>query len=210
MSNETWKPEVFERLFQNNPDPWGFEKSPYEQRKLARVLECLPAFPVSFAVELGCAIGVGTLALSKHCPRILAVDASESALVIARQRCRAEKYVRFLAAFLPADYPVAEAAGCDLVLISELLYFLSPKDIRRLADMVMESLKSEGHILIVNWTGQTDTPCTGDEAAEHFIRACREKHWIPELSEQGKGYRIDRLSRSGTSSVNAVLAGEGA
>ncbi|GBR28857.1 MULTISPECIES: class I SAM-dependent DNA methyltransferase [Gluconobacter] len=210
MSNETWKPEVFERLFHNNPDPWGFESRPYERQKLSRVLECLPAAPIFFAVELGCAIGVGTLALAQRCGRVLAFDASENALAIAGRRCEGQAHVSFLKAFLPADYPVAEAAGCDLVLISELLYFLSPKDIRRLADMVMESLKSEGHILIVNWTGQTDTPCTGYEAAEHFIRACREKHWIPELSEQGKGYRIDRLSRSGTSSVNTVSSGEGA
>lgn len=50
----------------------------------------------------------------------------------------------------------------------------------------MESLKSNGHILIVNWTGQTDTPCTGSEAAEYFIRACHERHWVPDLSEQGR------------------------
>ncbi|WP_215750403.1 MULTISPECIES: class I SAM-dependent methyltransferase [unclassified Gluconobacter] len=195
MSNETWKPEVFDKLFQSNPDPWDFENSPYEHKKLARVLDCLPASPISFAVELGCAIGVSTLALSKHCKRILAVDASENALAIAKQRLGKQEDVCFLKAFLPTGYPIAEASGCDLLLISEVLYFLTASDIQRLAAMATKSLTPEGHILIVNWTGQTDTPCTGDEAAEGFIQACRERHWHPDLSERGEGYRIDRLSQ---------------
>ncbi|MBS1103491.1 methyltransferase domain-containing protein [Gluconobacter sp. Dm-62] len=208
MIGGTWKPDVFERLFQDNPDPWDFEKSPYEQKKLARVLACLPVAPVSFLVELGCAIGVSTLALSEHCECLLAVDASENALVIARRRCQGRKHISFLKAFLPTYYPVAEASGCDLVVISELLYFLTPADITLLADMVMKSLKPDGHILLVNWTGQTDTPCTGDDAAECFIRACRERRWIPDLSERGEGYRIDRLSSSENFQENSVSSCE--
>lgn len=208
MSAETWKPEVFERLFQDNPDPWDFESSPYERQKLSRVLECLPAAPISFAVELGCAIGVSTLALAQHCGRILAIDASENALAIAGRRCERQAHVSFLKAFLPSDYPAAEASGCDLVLISELLYFLTPQDIRSLAAVVMESLQSNGHILIVNWTGQTDTPCSGSEAAEYFIGACHERHWVPDLSEQGVGYRIDRLSLTGNSLVSDASSDE--
>lgn len=195
MSNDSWKPEVFESLFEDNPDPWDFENSLYEQQKLEKVLECLPAPPVSFALELGCAIGVSTLALSNHCERLLAVDVSQKALTLAKNRCRMQKHVSFLKAFLPEDYPSAEAPGCDLIIISEILYFLAPADIRRLAGMVTESLVSTGYILIVNWTGQTDTPCTGDEAAECFIRNCHERGWRPDLSERGEGYRIERLSR---------------
>lgn len=209
MSSKTWKPEVFERLFQGGSDPWGLESSPYEQQKLARVLECLPDCPVSFAVELGCAIGVGTLALAQRCGRVLAVDASENALSIARQRCGAQDHVIFLRAFLPVDYPVAEASGCDLVLISEVLYFLTAEDIQRLAVMVLESLVPAGHILLVNWTGETDTPCTGDEAAEHFMQICREAGWQADLSERGERYRIDRLCRSATLRESGISADGG-
>ncbi|MFT8719937.1 class I SAM-dependent DNA methyltransferase [Acetobacter sp.] len=194
MSNDSWKPEVFESLFEDNPDPWDFENSLYERQKLEKVLECLSASPVSFALELGCAIGVSTLALSRRCERLLAVDVSQKALALAKHRCRMQKHVSFLKAFLPADYPTTEASGCDLVIISEILYFLAQEDIRRLVGMVTENLVSTGHILIVNWTGQTDTPCTGDEAAECFIRNCHERRWWPDLAERGEGYRIERLS----------------
>ena len=193
MSNETWKPDVFENLFQNSPDPWNFESSSYEQQKLIRVLQCLPARPISFAVELGCAIGVGTLALAQYCQRIVGIDTSETALAIAKTRCAQQKHISFIKAFLPEAYPDLEVSGCDLVLVSEVLYFLSPVDIQRLAAHVTKSLESEGSILIVNWTGSTDTPCTGDEAAECFIQACQERHWYLEHNECGEGYRIDRL-----------------
>lgn len=123
MSNETWKPDIFEDIFQRNADPWDFENSLYEQQKLEKVLQCLPASPISFAVELGCAIGVSTLALAKHCKRIVGIDASETALAIAQQRCVQQKHISFIKAFLPQAYPALEVCGCDLVLISEVLYF---------------------------------------------------------------------------------------
>ncbi|MBS1022236.1 methyltransferase domain-containing protein [Gluconobacter cerinus] len=198
MSKETWTADVFENLFQQDPDPWDFESSPYEHKKLQRVLQCLPCSPIAFAVELGCAIGVGTLALTQRCQRILAVDASETALTKARQRCQEYALVSFIKAFLPSAYPVVDAAGCDLVLISEILYFLSETDIQELAFQTTTSLKTTGHILIVNWTGETDTPCTGDEAANCFIQECLAHGWVPDLDERGEGYRIDRSSRLGT------------
>ncbi|AOW46373.1 methyltransferase type 12 [Acetobacter ascendens] len=194
MNNETWKPDVFESLFQKSPDPWNFENSLYEQQKLTRILQCLPTGSVSFAVELGCAIGVSTLALAKHCKRIVGIDASEIALSRAKRRCVQQKHISFIKAFLPQAYPTLEVSGCDLVLISEILYFLSLEDIRNLAVNVINSLKPEGSILIVNWIGPTDTPCTGDEAAECFIQVCREQSWLPNHSERAEGYRIDRLS----------------
>lgn len=194
MTKETWKPDVFEALFQKSDDPWDFETSLYEQKKLAKVLECIPTRPVSFALELGCAIGVSTLALAQYCKRIVSVDASETALEKAKKRCEELGHVTFIKAFLPQDYPVSAASGCDLVVISEVLYFLSVRDIQRLAGMVTQSLTPTGSILIVNWTGSTDTPCTGNEASKCFIEACRALHWEPDLSVREDSYRIDRLS----------------
>lgn len=208
MTKETWKPDVFETLFQKSDDPWGFETSLYEQKKLAKVLECIPTRPVSFALELGCAIGVSTLALAQYCKRIVSVDASETALEKAKKRCEGLGHVTFTKAFLPQDYPVLAASGYDLVVISEILYFLSVRDIQRLAGMVTQSLMSTGSILIVNWTGPTDTPCTGNEASECFIEACRALHWEPDLSVRGGSYRIDRLSGALNSQNSGRASGE--
>lgn len=76
--------------------------------------------------------------------------------------------------------------GVTWFLFQKFFIFFSPADIQCLADSVTKSLKPEGNILIVNWTGPTDTPCTGDEAAEYFIRACLTQHWRPDYSERGK------------------------
>ncbi|NHN87142.1 class I SAM-dependent DNA methyltransferase [Acetobacter conturbans] len=195
MSGKTWTPEVFETLFQTTADPWNFEDSPYEHQKRARLLACMPPHPIRFAVELGCAIGVTTQALSPLCTRLLAVDASPTALTMAGRRCADLPNITFVEAFLPEHYPTSTATGCDLMIISELLYFLAPHDIRCLAHKAMQSLPPNGTILLVNWTGPTDTPCTGEQAANLFSQNCRENHWKVDHTEQSASYRIDRLIR---------------
>lgn len=193
MTTESWTPDIFEALFRADADPWQFESSAYERDKLARLLDCLPQERFRFALELGCAVGVGTRIFATRCSRVLAVDASATALTLARKRCEGVGDIRFVEAFLPGAYPSALATGCDLVILSEILYFLNRNDIRRLAASVIGSLAPDGTLLLVNWTGETDTPCTGDEAADCFIEACRDGHWLPDHREQTESYRIDRL-----------------
>lgn len=193
MSKKTWSPDIFDSLFQKNPDPWDFEKSPYEQEKLARLLSCLPQEPISFAVELGCAVGVGTKALAARCAHVLAVDASSTALALARERCSHLKNVSFMAAFLPEGYPKSAVLGCDVIVISEVLYFMAQNDIKKLVEYIMETLSPSATVVLVNWTGETDTPCTGDDAADCFIQACHPYQWLPVHAERGETYRLDCL-----------------
>ncbi|NHN90977.1 methyltransferase domain-containing protein [Acetobacter sicerae] len=199
MTKETWQPDIFEALFRTNPDPWNFETTPYERRKLDHLLSCIPEDRICFAVELGCAIGVGTRRLSERCDRVLAVDASATALDLARKRCAGTGNVNFIRAFLPDGYPASQAAGCDLMIVSELLYFLGKDDIRRLAACATDSLAKDGVLLLVNWTGQTDTPCTGDEAADCFIQSCHEHSWEVDHRERSGTYRLERLRYTGAS-----------
>lgn len=193
MKGESWTPDTFEALFRASPDPWRFETSPYEHEKLAHLLACIPHARPRFAVEVGCATGVGTRMLAARCGRVLAIDASATALAMARRRCGDMGHVSFVESFVPGGYPASRAAGCDLIVLSELLYFLGRDDIQRLAACVTDSVTVDGALVLANWTGPTDTPCTGDEAAGHFIAACRERLWVPDLSERTATYRIDRL-----------------
>lgn len=197
MTKETWTPDVFESIFRMDADPWDFETSPYERQKLAHLLSCIPPTCSRFAVELGCATGIGTRKLGMRSDRVLAVDASETALALAGTRCADMGHVRFVRAFLPRDYPAAEALGCDLVILSEILYFLDSDDIRRLARRVMRSATKDAALLLVHWTGYTDTPCTGEEASEYFMTACRAQQWFSDYTDRAPSYRIDRLRYSG-------------
>jgi len=196
MSGESWKADVFDRLYADNPDPWGFESSPYEQAKYADTLAQLDGRRFGEALELGCSIGVMSQALAACCDRLLSLDLAEAALARARQRCAGLDRVSFRRATLPQDWP----DGCfDLVLVSEMLYFLAPADIVRLAERCIDAAEPDCTILLVNWTGPTDTPTTGDEAAELFC-SCFPEAFTRDATLHRDRYRLDRLHRSGSRS----------
>jgi 2-polyprenyl-3-methyl-5-hydroxy-6-metoxy-1,4-benzoquinol methylase len=194
---------VFDALYARDSDPWNFETSPYEQAKYQATLAALPARNYGAALEVGCSIGVLSRLLAQRCAALTAIDFAEQALVAARLRFRDLPQVRFLRAAVPAEWP---AGRFDLIVLSEVLYFLSAVDIRRTARCVSASIDDGGVVLLVNYLGHTDTACDGDTAAELFIRAahaarssaatsrrplaplrqCREPH-----------YRLDLLARSG-------------
>ena len=188
-TQESWGPEIFDRLYAEHPDPWRFESSAYEQAKYADTLAQLPPGRSGDALELGCSIGVLTEQLAARCDRLLGLDGSGAALARARLRCAGLGHVRFQRAVLPRDWP---SGAFDLILISELLYFLAPGDIAILASRSVHASRPGCTILLVNWTGPTDTPTTGDQAAELFRSAC---DFIADAPLRRHGYRLDRLRR---------------
>ena len=193
MSDASWTAEVFERIYAERADPWEFESSPYERAKYADTLAALEGRRYRSGLELGCSIGVMTEALAARCDALLAVDISATALARARTRCAALPGVRFVQAALPDGLPALDAGSCDLAVLSELLYFLSPPDIDRLMCGVLTACAPDAVILLVNWTGNTDTPCTGDEAAERARACCAGAGRGLSEPLRREGYRVDRI-----------------
>ena len=190
----SWDAGVFDRLYARDPDPWRFETSPYEQGKYADTLEQLGDRRFRDALELGCSIGVLSRRLAARCDRLLSLDIAEAALERARLHCAGLDQVRFSRATLPQDWP---EGAFDLVVISEMLYFLAPDDIARLAKRCAAAALPECTILVVNWTGPTDTPTTGNEAAELFRSgiAIAAAGFTANAALHRDGYRLDLLHR---------------
>ena len=193
MTGESWPAEVFERIHAASDDPWDFETSPYERAKYADTLAALDGRCFRNGLELGCSIGVMTQFLAARCDNLLSVDISGIALARARARCASLPGVRFVQAALPDGLPALDPGSCDLLVLSELLYFLSPHDIDRLMSGVLAAGAPDGVILLVNWTGHTDTPCTGDEAAERARACCEGTGRRMSQPLRRDGYRIDRI-----------------
>ena len=119
-------PEEFEKLYAANSDPWNYTSSDYERQKHASTLNSLSRHRYSSALEIGCSIGVMTKLLAERCDRLLSVDVVERALQQARQRCAAETHVEFVQMRVPEDWP---QGSFDLIVISEILYYLSAAEV---------------------------------------------------------------------------------
>lgn len=190
-------PDHFDRLYQSNPDPWGFQTDPYEQAKYRRSVDILQDRPGSHAerrfaagLEVGCSIGVLTCMLAPLCKTLLGLDVVEQALEEARRRCAEQPWVSFRRMQIPGDWPDRRF---DLIVLSEVLYFLSLDDIRRCAERVRHSLLPDARVLLVNWLGRSDDPCTGDEAAERLIAATAETLTVVHQQREAR-YRLDLLT----------------
>jgi 2-polyprenyl-3-methyl-5-hydroxy-6-metoxy-1,4-benzoquinol methylase len=179
----------FERLYQSNRDPWGFETSAYEQTKYRHTVRALGDRHFSSGLEVGCSIGILTRMLASRCDTLLGIDIVEDPLEAARLRCADQPHVRFQRMQVPAEWP---ACRFDLMVFSEVLYFLAPADIERCATRVRASLLPVAMVVLVNWLGQTDDPTPGNEAAERFIAATAGRLAVGR-QERRKGYRLDVL-----------------
>jgi hypothetical protein len=188
----TLKPEYFDALYAADPDPWHFAASPYERDKYALTLAAMPKPHYRSALEVGCSIGVLTQALGSRCDALLAIDAAATPLIEARRRCAGLPGVRFEQMFVPEQWP---DGAFELILLSEIVYYLSREDVGRLAARVTGSLAKAGSLILVHWTGPTDYPLSGDEAAALFIK-CVGSSCVVERAERYPQFRLDVLSRA--------------
>ncbi|AWN46761.1 methyltransferase type 12 [Methylobacterium terrae] len=182
-------PGYFDERYAADPDPWNFADSPYERSKYAATLAALPRAHYASALEVGCSIGVLTAALAERCDALLALDVAEAALDQARARCRDRPGVRLLRAQVPGEWP---EGTFDLILLSEVVYYLDTGDVAALADRVRASLAPGGDVVLVHWTGETHYPLTGDEAADLFISGTRDRLAVDRQVRTGQ-YRLDVL-----------------
>ncbi len=180
-------PGYFDALYARDPDPWRFATSAYERAKYAATLAALPLPHVPAALEVGCSIGVLTRQLAERCTTLLAVDVAEAALAEARQRCAGLPQVTIRRMCIPQEWP---EGWFDLILFSEVLYYLSPEDVAATSRHVCRALRPGGTVLLVHYILPTDYPCTGDAASQIFITSTG---LPPILQRREAHYRLDLL-----------------
>ncbi len=190
MKDTSVPPEYFDQIYAADADPWGYMTSAYERRKYAATLAALPRARFGRAFEPGCSIGVLTRMLARRCSRLEAADISETSLHRAREWCRGKRNIRFHRMVIPARWP---GGTFDLIVLSEVLYYLSLRDIRETARRTSRSLRAGGMVIIVHWLGATGTVRGGDQAARQFISQSRR---LMVIAQRRNGqYRLDVLRR---------------
>lgn len=136
-----------DRLHAERAEPWGADDRWYEQRKRALLLAMLPQERLGRVLEVGCSTGVTTAALAARADEVVAIDASAAALERAAART-AGLPVRLLHGRAPDAWPEGRF---DLVVLSEVGYFLSPAALDALVDRVRDSLADDGAVLLCHW-----------------------------------------------------------
>lgn len=169
------------RIYAQSEDPWDHRTSAYEAGKYEATLRHAGPGPFACALEIGCGIGELSRRLAPRCASLLAMDVIPEAVARARATLAACPQARVVLGAAPRDLP---EAPFDLVLLSEVLYFLTPDEIADLGAWLARN--ATGPIVAVNWTGPTDEPLTGEAAAALLAQT------LPlSGSHVHEGFRID-------------------
>jgi LmbE family N-acetylglucosaminyl deacetylase len=140
-------------LHRSDPDPWGVDDRWYESRKRDLTLAVLPRPSYARGLEIGCSTGALAERLADRCLDLLAVDNSPAALEAARRRLADRDHVRVDLVQVPDEWP---PGVFDLVVVSEVAYFRSPRELRSLVERVQASLASDGVVVLCHWRHRVD------------------------------------------------------
>jgi LmbE family N-acetylglucosaminyl deacetylase/SAM-dependent methyltransferase len=130
-------------------DPWHLDDFVYERRRLELVLACLGRERYQRILEIGCATGQLAEQLTDRADTVVAIDASERALAVARSRTQA---VRWICGAAPADLP---DETFDAIILSEVGYFMDGPDLIATLRTVRRHLSARGEIVLAHWRGPT-------------------------------------------------------
>lgn len=159
----------FDTLYRASPDPWGTTSRWYERRKRSLLLATLPRERYGSVFEAGCGTGHISVALSQRCDTLLASDGSALALAIASRALADRPNATVALQCLPQDWP---SDTFDLIVLSEVLYFVDDAGCRALADSARRGAGASGTIVACNWRGPIEGwGHRGDEVHRRFDEA---------------------------------------
>jgi SAM-dependent methyltransferase len=157
----------FVELDDGADNPWAVATKWYERRKRATLLAALPRERYGTALEPACGTGVLTRELAGRCARVLASDPVPAAVRRCREHTADTANVEVTAGALP-DLPTAPA---DLVVFSEILYYLGDDDLAASVDAAVDRLRPGGHLVAVHWLPWAAEAPRNGMAAHRYLLA---------------------------------------
>ena len=138
---------VFDRIHRRR-DPWSFEGSPYERRRMAAALAAAGPGPFRRCLEVGCSEGVftGMLGQDERIGEVTALDISPRAVQAARERCEGMARVQVTC----GDAGSSDLGEpFDLIFCMEILYYMGAAR-QRVASRLARALAEGGRIVLVH------------------------------------------------------------
>jgi protein-L-isoaspartate O-methyltransferase len=179
--------EFFDEKYRSSSDPWAFGTNDYERSRYSSIVSAIGYRRYLRAFEPGCSIGVLTAGLASICDEVIATDISPVAVGYARVRCADFENVTISCETLPGGLP---SGPLDLVVLSEVGYYLREDVLRSLARELTELLSLKGVLLAAHWLGRSeDHILSGDEV--HSVLRGTEGLAL-DYEERHTGFRLDR------------------
>jgi SAM-dependent methyltransferase len=191
--------EYFEQMYETSPDPWGTAHSWYEQRRQSMILAALPYQNYQHAFEPGCSVGVLTERLTYRCHLVTATDIAAVALERASRRLRAggrREQVTLTRHSIDEPWP---KGPFDLVVLSEVCYYLQPDVLRAVLDRECPRLAPGATVVSSHWVQPVSgNPMTGDRANDviaataglHLIGSYRDADVAIEVFDTATGASV--------------------
>ena len=178
----------FDRRYHEDPDPWRYRSSPYERAKYAATLDACGPGPFASALELGGSIGVFSARLAPRCRSLTTIDYSATAVSTAKAELARYPHARAMLGRIPDDLPTATF---DLIVASEVLYYLDDETFIAALDAIEQHLARPGRLVCVHWRRPgPERPQSAERVHAEILR----QPWLqPVRSAPTAEYLLDSL-----------------
>lgn len=184
--------EHFEQLFRSDADPWHYRTSWYERRKRDVLMSALPHERYRRGFEPGCANGELTLRLAERCDELHASDGSEEAVARAAERIQGNGNVHLRQADVCEDWP---AGAFDLIVFSELGYYLPEKGLKAALQQSTERLDPNGTFIACHWRGRFDDFLRDGTSTHRIIgQTFRREGWTCTIRHDEEDFLLEAWS----------------
>ncbi len=186
-------------MYAESPDPWQLQQRWYEQRKYAITMALLPYARYRHAFEPGCSVGVLTCALAARCDHLTSLDVAGAALQATHRRLLdtgLRDRVTLLRRSLDDPWP---QAAFDLVMLSEVGYYLHPATLRAVLDRELSGLRPGATVVSAHWRHRVpEYPMSGDHTNDivgatpglHLIASYRDADIAIEVFDTGSSASV--------------------
>ncbi len=157
----------FEERWASSEDPWEHATRWYETRKYRLTVDALPRPHYRRGFEPGSGAGVLTSLLAPRVDELVSMERHPRGAAATQARCRHLPGVQVVTGAIPHDWPDGEV---DLVVLSEVLYYLNAATLQSTLDHAAASLEPGGHLVAVHFRPVVEEHTwNGDEVHEWLL-----------------------------------------
>jgi cyclopropane fatty-acyl-phospholipid synthase-like methyltransferase len=170
--------DYFDQMYSHTADPWELGARWYEQRKYAITLAMLPKRRYAHAFEPGCSVGVLTVLLTQRCAQVTATDVAAVALEGASRRLTdagRREQVALLSQSIDDPWP---SGPFDLLVLSEVGYYLTPNALRGVLDQECSKLTHGATVIAAHWRHPVDDYLMSGDEVNEVVAASGRLHAI--------------------------------